>query len=64
MKSLLSNKDNGKDGGNFFTIEDLVRYLGVEKEWVYFHVKEIPHSKVGRFPLTYKLLMLQLQHIF
>ncbi len=50
VKPLLLNKDNGKGGDALLSVEGLAEYLGVEKEWVYSHVKEIPHSKVGRFP--------------
>ncbi len=50
LRPLLTNKDNGKDRSNLLSIEDLAEYLGVEKDWVYSHIKEIPHSKVGRFP--------------
>ncbi len=50
LKPLLSNKDNGKDRSNLLSVEDLAEYLGVEKDWVYSHIKEIPHFKVGRFP--------------
>jgi excisionase family DNA binding protein len=31
-------------------VETLAEYLDVEKDWVYSHIKEIPHFKVGRFP--------------
>jgi excisionase family DNA binding protein len=50
LKPLLSNKDNGKDRSNLLSVEDLAEYLDVEKDWVYSHIKEIPHFKVGRFP--------------
>ncbi len=50
LKPLLSNKDNGKGGDTLLSVEGLAEYLCVEKDWVYSHVKEIPHSKVGRFP--------------
>ncbi len=50
LKPLLSNKDNGKDRSNLLSVEGLAEYLGVEKDWVYSHIKEIPHHKVGRFP--------------
>ncbi len=50
LKPLLSNKGTGKDGEALLSVEGLAEYLGVEKDWVYSHVREIPHSKVGRFP--------------
>lgn len=39
-----------KDQDNILTVETLAQYLAVEKDWVYSHVREIPHFKVGRFP--------------
>ncbi len=50
LRPLLANKDKAQHGDKIFTVETLAKYLGVEKEWVYSHIKEIPHSKVGRFP--------------
>ncbi len=50
LKPLLSNKDNGKGGDTLLSVEGLAEYLCVEKDWVYSHVREIPHHKVGRFP--------------
>ncbi len=50
LRPLLANKDKGHDGDKIFTVETLAEYLDVEKDWVYSHIKEIPHSKVGRFP--------------
>ncbi len=50
LRPLLANKDNGKDRSNLLSVEGLAEYLDVEKDWVYSHIKEIPHSKVGRFP--------------
>ncbi len=49
LKPLL-RPSTGQDGDKIFTVEALAKYLDVEKDWVYSHVKEIPHSKVGRFP--------------
>ncbi len=48
LKPLLSQR--GHEDDRIFTIETLASYLSVEKEWVYAHVKKIPHYKVGRFP--------------
>ncbi len=49
LKPLLSNKGSGRDGEVLLSVEGLAEYLGVEKKWVYAHIKEIPHSKVGKF---------------
>lgn len=50
LRPLLTNKDKGHDGDKIFTVATLAEYLGMEKDWVYSHIKEIPHHKVGRFP--------------
>ncbi len=50
LRPLLANKDKGQHGDKIFMVETLAEYLDVEKDWVYSHIKEIPHFKVGRFP--------------
>jgi excisionase family DNA binding protein len=50
LRPLLANKDKDQHGDTIFTVETLAEYLDVEKDWVYSHIKEIPHFKVGRFP--------------
>ena len=38
-------------------VEELAKYLNVGNDWVYAHVKEIPHYKIGRFPKFRKKLI-------
>jgi|TARA_B100000315_G_C14177082_1_gene407217 excisionase family DNA binding protein len=35
-----------------FTVETLAKYLHVSRQWIYerTHMKEIPYSKIGKFP--------------
>ena len=48
LKPVLKSQDKG--GDKVLSVESLSSYLGVQKEWVYGHIKELPHYKVGRFP--------------
>ena len=49
LKPLLRNPHDSKDD-ELMDVKGLAKYLGVEKDWIYSHVKEIPHYKLGRFP--------------
>ena len=49
LKPLIKNSHDSK-GDELMGVREFAKYLGVEKEWVYSHIKEIPHYKVGKFP--------------
>ncbi|MGR3219493.1 MAG: excisionase family DNA-binding protein [Candidatus Anammoxibacter sp.] len=46
---LLNNSHDSK-GDDLMDVVSLAEYLRVQKDWIYAHVKDIPHYKVGRFP--------------
>ena len=50
LKPLLSNKDGGTSGDRILSVDDLSKYLSVDKSWVYHNIRQIPHFKIGRFP--------------
>jgi excisionase family DNA binding protein len=47
MKTMESSK------GPFFealvTVKELAQHLGVSSNWVYRHMANLPHSRVGKF---------------
>ncbi len=48
IKSLLNHEHKTDD--SLMDVKGLAKYLGVERDWIYSHIKEIPHYKLGRFP--------------
>ncbi len=45
---LLSGQNN-KERDNIFDVSGLADYLTVSPKWVYDHVHELPHFKLGGF---------------
>jgi len=45
IKPLLSNKEDSENV--IFSVEELAEYLRVSVKWVYDHVCELPHFKLG-----------------
>ncbi len=50
IKAIKPLLNHDSKSGELMNVEGLAKYLGVEKDWIYSHVKEMPHYKLGRFP--------------
>ena len=35
--------------GRFLRPEEFARYLGISLRWIYRHIKDIPHHRVGKY---------------
>ncbi len=50
VKAIKPLLNHDSKSGELMNVEGLAKYLGVEKDWIYSHVKEMPRYKLGRFP--------------
>jgi hypothetical protein len=49
FSSLYSPGQNRKDEDKIFEVSGLADYLTISPKWVYDHVHELPHFKLGGF---------------